>query len=220
MGKLFVQMALAATVVCCSSALRAQSILELAAGIKFCRTLSDDAQRLKCYDGIFAEKSAKTDANKPLAAADWNIDQTKSPIDDSPEVSATLMADDAVLVLRCKEHKTEAFFAKQFSFLGSDAIKVLVRIGTGAAIQTTWHPSSNGQAAFAPAPVQFIRALPDNAKLFIRTTGFEGKTADGDFSLGAVSLVREKIAAACRWPEQSMAPAGVKGRAASVAPAR
>lgn len=48
--------------------------------------------------------------------------------------------------------------------------------------------------------VLFIRALPDNGKLFVRAYGLGGNTADGEFKLGNVSEVRQKIAVACQWP--------------------
>src|SRR5262249_38022030 len=101
---------------------------------------------------------------------------------------------------RCNEKKTDAYLAKPFSFLGTNPMKVLVRINDGKPIETQWHPASNGQGVFAPAAVQFISALPDNGKLFIRVTGFNGTTVDGAFALGKVSEIRDKIAAVCHWP--------------------
>jgi Type VI secretion system VasI, EvfG, VC_A0118 len=190
-----------------SSGVQAQSMLEIAAGIKFCKTLTDDAQRLKCFDGLFTEKQARQPAPaQSQPAMSWEIEESKSPVDDSPQVSGILHADDSgampvtLLMLRCKERKTDVMFAKQFQFLGStDTLKVLVRINDGKPIETLWHPSTNGQAAFAPAAVQFIRALPDDGKLFIRATAFDGTTVDGAFTLGKVSEVRDKIATACHW---------------------
>jgi hypothetical protein len=44
--------------------------------------------------------------------------------------------------------------------------------------------------------VEFIRALPNAGKLFIRAARFDGKTKDGNFNLGAISEVRNKIARA------------------------
>ncbi len=188
---------------------RAQSLLEIAAGIKFCKTLTDDSQRLKCFDSLFTKKE-EPPAGKPQTAMSWSIEESKSPVDDSPQVTAMLHADGSTegvsltpptsLVLRCKEKETEAYFAKPFSFLGTNPIKVLVRINDGKPIETQWHPASNGQGVFAPAAVQFIRALPDNGRLFIRATGFGGTQEDATFSLGNVSEIRDKIAATCHWP--------------------
>ena len=110
----------------------------------------------------------------------WTIKETKSPIDDRPEVSGTLVAvgSDARLVLRCKEKETNVTFYKPFAFLGiGESVKVLVRIDDGQPIETMWLPSANRQAAYAPSAIQFIRALPDKGKLFVRAMGGTRKSA-------------------------------------------
>jgi hypothetical protein len=48
--------------------------------------------------------------------------------------------------------------------------------------------------------VEFIRALPNAGKLFIRAARFDGKTKGGNFNLGAISEIRNKIAF---WPDSS-----------------
>lgn len=178
-----------------------QSILEIAAGLKFCRTLKDDNQRLKCFDDLFVEK----EKNKTGDAADiektWTINESKSPLDDSPQVDAMLASShgDSTLYLRCREKKTEAIFSGS-GYLGSNrSIKVVVRIGDGKLIQTSWSGSTTGTGAFAPSAVQFIRALPDNEKMFIRAFGYDGRQVDGEFKLGKVSEIRARISAACDW---------------------
>ena len=78
-------------------------------------------------------------------------------------------------------------FGGPLTFLGRhEKIKVLVRIDEGKAIETMWSPSTDGRAVFAPSAIQFIRALPDNGKLFIRAFGFEGKIHQGEFKLWGV----------------------------------
>jgi hypothetical protein len=64
----------------------AQSILEIAAGAKFCKTLTDDGQRLKCFDSLFAERSQQSE-KQVETQANWNIEESKSPIDDSPQIT-------------------------------------------------------------------------------------------------------------------------------------
>jgi Type VI secretion system VasI, EvfG, VC_A0118 len=184
-------------------------LLEVLAGAKFCRTLKDDSERLKCFDELFAGKSSERKSETEIA---WSVTEDKSPIDDSPQVQAQLRtrkgSEKAELILRCREKKTEAIFFPS-DYLGSgQSIKVLVRIADSKPAETLWNPSSDGRAAFAPSAVQFIRALPDNGKLFIRATGYRGTSADGEFDLGAVSEIREKIAQACNWS----APAAKQSR--------
>jgi hypothetical protein len=186
---------------------QAQSLLEVIAGLKFCRTLKDDGQRLRCFDGLLSEKqNGKVTPDVPDREFAWKIEDSKSPLDDSPQVTAILEATNdrnTGIVLRCKEKKTEVVFSKAFSYLGTtNRIKVLVRINNGKLIETRWSPSTNGTAAFAPSAIQFIRALPDHGELFIRAYGYSGNNQDGEFKLGKVSEVREKIAQACKWPIQ------------------
>jgi hypothetical protein len=179
-----------------------ENALQALVGAKLCQTIKEDTLRLKCFDGLFA---AKPDASNESAATKepptWEINETKSPLDDSPEISATLKADDNIgLILRCKEKKTEAIFGGLFTFLGSnESIKMFVRIGDGKLMETSWHPSSNGRGAFAPNATQFIQALPQNGKLFLRARSYSGENIDGEFTLGEVAAVRDKIAVACNW---------------------
>ena len=68
-----------------------------------------------------------------------------------------------------------------------------------------WKASIDGRAAFAPDAIAFIQALPDNGKLSIKTTrSTDGKVKEGNFNLGAVSEVRDKIAKACDWTNGSV----------------
>jgi hypothetical protein len=59
---------------------------EVLAGTKFCRTLKDDAQRLKCFDQLFVERPSEQGTPKQIEAdIAWNVEQSKSPVDDSPQ---------------------------------------------------------------------------------------------------------------------------------------
>ncbi len=63
----------------------------------------------------------------------------------------------------------------------------------------------NGRAAFASDAIAFTQSLPDNGKLSITATrSTDGKVKEGNFYLGAVSEVRNKIAKACDWAHESV----------------
>jgi hypothetical protein len=85
--------------------------------------------------------------------------------------------------------------------LGSRSVDVQLRINDEKPFKEVWKASMNGRAAFAPDAVALIRALPDDGKLFIRATRFDGKTKDGNFNISAISEIRNKIARACDWPD-------------------
>ena len=77
----------------------------------------------------------------------WTIDESRSPIDDSPQVTATLNAVgyDARMSLRCEDKKTEANFFLPSRLLGSrEYVKVLLRLPGG--VETMLSPSTNDSA--------------------------------------------------------------------------
>ena len=173
---------------------------DISTEIKSCKAITDDQERLKCFDGLFGE--IPKPQNPPEGAqANWSIDETKSPTDGSRQVIAANLVNDTVLILRCKDQTTEAAFSTRYNYLGSRSVDVTLRINDEKPFKEVWKASIDGRAAFASDPVEFIRMLPDNAKLFIKTSRSDGKTKEAIFNLGNVSDIRNKIANACEWDD-------------------
>jgi hypothetical protein len=61
----------------------------------------------------------------------------------------------------------------------------------------------NGLAAFAPKPEEFIRALPESGRVFIRAPTAASAHKDTNFVLSGVSKIKEKIGRACNWSSTS-----------------
>src|SRR5262245_25171238 len=77
-----------------------------------CRQIKDDGKRLKCYDRLDRSSSSARETprpSRPGGDTGWIVTDEKSPLDDSPLVSAALPSSDkrAHLLLRCKDRKTE-----------------------------------------------------------------------------------------------------------------
>jgi hypothetical protein len=77
-----------------------------------CRQIKDDGKRLKCYDRLDRSSSnvrERPGQSRPGVDTGWIINAEKSPLDDSPLVSAALPSSDdrAHLLMRCKDRKTE-----------------------------------------------------------------------------------------------------------------
>lgn len=176
---------------------------EVPAEVKACKAIANDKERLKCFDGLFGE-TPKPQNPQEGKQANWSIEETKSPADGSPQVVAANLVGDTVLILRCKDQTTEAAFSTKYNYLGSRSVDVQLRINDEQPVKEVWKASINGRAAFAPNAAAFIQSLPDNGKLSIRTTRSDGKVKEGNFYLGAVSEVRNKIAKACDWTEGSV----------------
>ena len=125
------------------------------------------------------------------------------------------VVNDTVLTLRCKDQTTEAAFSTRYNYLGSRSVDVTLRINDEKPFKEVWKASIDGRAAFASDPVEFIRMLPDNAKLFIKTSRSDGKTKEASFNLGNVSDIRNKIANACEWDDTPNDPVGSVDRPGS-----
>jgi hypothetical protein len=189
-----------------SNALPPQAITE---EVKACKAISDDQQRLKCFDGLFADKPNPPNApDKSANEGNWQIEESKSPTDGSPQFVAANLVGDNGLILRCKDQTTEAAFSTRYNYLGSRSVDVTLRINDEKPFKEVWKASIDGRAAFASDAMEFIRMLPDNAKLFIKTSRSDGKTKEANFNLGNVSDIRNKIAHACDWDDAPNDPVG------------
>ena len=184
---------------------------EIPTEVKACKAISDDKERLKCFDGLFGEASKPPKppddqkAQKPPEEkqTNWSIDETKNS-DGNPEVVAANLVNDTVLILRCKDQITEAAFSTQYNYLGYKSVDVELRINDQTPTKEVWKASLNGRAAFAPDAVAFMESLPDNDLAIKTTRSTDGKVKEGKFDLGAVSEVRGKIAKACDWADGSV----------------
>jgi hypothetical protein len=139
-----------------------------------------------------------------LSDKSWEVIVGQSALDDSPEVTASLpmqRSTDIALILRCREHKTDAILFKGYSYFGvGPALKVLVRIGDGKPLEAKWAIASTGKGVLAPHPIPFIQSLPNNTRMVIRALKADGSWIEGVFDLGDVTTVRDKISTACKWP--------------------
>ena len=186
---------------------------DIPAEVGACKAIVDDAERLKCFDGLFgraSEPAQSTDKSQPTnppaeKQVIWSINERQSPDGNPPIVALSFLGDDAVLILRCKNQVTEAAYSTRANYLGYKSVDVELRIDDQSPIKQVWNASMNGRAAFAPDAIAFIQSLPDNGKLSIKTTrSTDGKVKEGKFNLDSVSEVRSKIAKACDWDD----PAG------------
>ena len=140
-------------------------------------------------------------ADKSANEGNWQIEEGKSPTDGSPLIVAANLVADTVLILRCKDQTTEVAFSTKYNYLGSRSVDVTLRINDEKPFKEVWKASIDGRAAFASNAVEFIRMLPDDGKLFIKTSRSDGRTKEANFTLGKVSDIRSKIARACDWDD-------------------
>lgn len=205
--------ALAASTALATSASAQAPPLQFLFGFALCRNIKADADRLKCFDSLAVPQQQQLSDDKdknPPAISTWQVQESRAPLDDSPQITGLLHAieGDLVLMLRCHERETELALVGEHSLfgIGRDPLTVTIRINGDQPITAKWASATSGQAAFAPDAIKFIRALPDDGQLFARVASITGRTFDARFKLSGVSPVRDKVAVACNWNAPAKTP--------------
>jgi hypothetical protein len=89
---------------------------------------------------------------------------------------------------------------------GGDYV-ISYRINDGQPVQlAAGSPSFGTGAAFTGDIVRLLQSLPENGHIAVRISVRGGAAQDGRFSLGGLKPVREKLAAACKWPSAVARP--------------
>jgi hypothetical protein len=188
--------------------------------LKPCRQIKDDGKRLKCYDRLDRSSSSARERlgqSRPGGATAWIITDEKSPLDDSPLVSAALPSSDdrSHLLMRCKDRKTQVAVSSTGFINCGPNVRVIYRMNQEQPVETPWRSHPSCYLALAPTPIPFIRALADDGKVFLRMYDNHDAPNDALFSLGNVSKIRSRLAEACEWDAASTS----SGNSAPNAPA-
>jgi hypothetical protein len=140
----------------------------------------------------------------------WIVSETMSPVDYSPQVSATVPGNgEGSLSVHCRRGRTEVTmsvlnFAR---YTVGAQVAATVSVNGGEAVRQAWTQDSGPAATGATAtlvlrgdPVRFLRSLPTNGRMSVRVSDRDGVPHDTEFPLEGLETVRDKVSATCRWP--------------------
>jgi len=197
---------------------------ELVSGIAFAQGTNDPlsqlrdcsqmerAERLKCLDRL--SRSMEPPPARPAPANDnWTMSETTSPVDYTPFVVAVTPSLNGVegsamrLSIYCRNGRTELVVAgPAISGRGGD-YTMLYRVNGDQPVQAAaGAPSFGTGVAFKGDVVGLLQSLPEEGEVTVRLSPRTGVAREGSFSIGGLKMVREKLAAACRWPQAIAAP--------------
>jgi hypothetical protein len=181
----------------------AQDANDAMARLREC-SLKTRAERLDCL-----EKLSSTPAPPALPVPEgtgWITSVTTSPVDYSLIATATKSSrEDASssamqLSIRCRGGRTElAVTGPAISGRAQDYV-ISYRINGKEPVQVAAAPASGAGIAFKIDASDLVRSLPADGELAVRVAFRRETIQDGTFSLTGLDLVRENIAAACKWP--------------------
>ena len=178
----------------------AQGASDPMAQLRAC-SLMERAERLECLDNLLRNIAP----TRPVPGADnWIVSATTSPVDYMPIVTATTFSRDASsmqLSIRCRAGRTELVVAGPIFSRSREDYAISYRINDDPPMQLAAAPPSSGTGvAFQGDVVRLLQSLPEEGKVAVRLVTRTGAAQEGHFLLGGLEMVREKLAAACKWP--------------------
>ena len=119
-----------------------------------------------------------------------------TPSRDSAEGSAMQ------LTIYCRNGRTELVVAGPAVSGRGEDYAISYRVNGDEPVQVAAGvPSFGPGAAFKGDIVRLLQSLPEEGNIAFRLAPRTGAAREGNFSLGGLKPVRDKLAAACKWPQ-------------------
>ena len=137
--------------------------------------------------------------------------QAPSSFDDSETVAFALQAESdfqgwlsnyrAVLVIQCREDKTNAYIrtGTAASVEPGDRHTVRIRLDDGKAFTQKWSESTNNEALFSPRAIPLIRQIAGAKEMLVGFTPFNANAAEIRFDVRGFDQHIGLVADTCNW---------------------
>jgi hypothetical protein len=162
----------------------------------------------KLWELLTGEKAAtKTTTSAPPRSGGWLVSETTSPVDYSPQVSASNLshatAEDAPssFAIRCRLRRIELSVSTAGIWKAptNDQIRVAYRIDEQPTVEALWIAARDGHtASFKGDALQLLHSLPNSGLMSISVFDWQGPAHEAVFQLDGLAAVRQKILEACK----------------------
>ena len=180
----------------------AQNNVETLERVRACATM-DRAERVECLDRLSRQVTSPT--AEPQADG-WVVSETRSPVDYSPVVTATLSSREAPdrpplqLSIRCRNRRADVVISGIEPELGGLSPVVSYQINNQSPVQiAAGAPTSGSGIALTGNVVGFLQSLPEDGDLSVQISARNNVGQRATFPLRGIQKTRQKIAAACNW---------------------
>jgi hypothetical protein len=171
--------------------------------------LMEREERLECLDNLSRNIAPARPAPE---ANNWIVSQTTSPVDYTPIVIATTLSREGSngssmqLSIRCRAGRTELVVTGPVLARGGDGYAISYRINDGPPAEIAAAPSYGTGVAFTGDVVRLLQSLPEEGEIAIRLVARAGAPQQAHFPLAGLRMVRERLAATCKWPPAAARP--------------
>ena len=167
----------------------------------------EGAARLECFDKRLRELS---EDNAPAAGqssgGNWVISETTSPVDYSPQITATVFSAASAVkdapstfAIRCRRQRLELIVSTNGSWRPVTNFKVSYRIDNQSPVEEQWVALPDGRGAIFQGDVsRLLRILSKGERLSIRVYDWQRPMHEATFQIRGIDFVQQKIAAICK----------------------
>ena len=174
-----------------------------------CAQLSNDTERLACYDSEYRPTVASTQSSE------WLVNEEASPIDDSRSVYLSVSSTDEIrnrygrpgharLVVRCVENTTSMIltFANHHMTSHRQYGTVTLRIDDETAFERRMSESTDNKALGlwnGGSSIPVIRSMYGNDVLTVRATPYSESPITAQFPITGLEEAITPLREACHW---------------------
>jgi hypothetical protein len=148
-----------------------------------------------------------------VTSSGWSVSHDTSEMTGANTVALTLLAENeirnswrsstAMLVVRCREHKTSVYvvtgLSAQPEYGLDDQARVRIRFDSLPVQRQIWNESTDDNALFAPAPVALARRLAKATTFRFEFTPFGAAATTARFTVSGLETLLMEVARACGW---------------------
>lgn len=181
-----------------------------------CAAEPNNVRRLQCFDALSQKLGVAVPKASTLMVSKWKIQKETSAIDDSTNVFVSLDAESSisgwplktytpVLMLRCKENKTQAYIftgmLPQVEY-GIEGTTVTLRFDNEKAMQFQTAKSTGGDALFfdqSGQSIELIKKMLQRSTLLFQFVPFHSSAVMTTFDLRGLSEAIKPLRKNCQW---------------------
>ena len=148
-----------------------------------------------------------TDIPAGPSVPSWIVSETTSPVDYSPQVTATIRAMTNVkdgpntLTIRCRGQRTELLVRTEGAWVAPRVgqLQIDYQINDQPFVRSPWTSSPDGKTASYDDPIGLLQSLTDGARLTISVSDRVSLRHEAAFQLSGWDAIRKKLGATCKW---------------------
>lgn len=186
---------------------------ELVPVLAVCAKDKSPTSRLACFDSLAAKHASPATTTASPVGSKWIVSTQISKIDDSKTVILRLPAESSIsgwpgkthtpsLIIRCKEHQTEAYFNTGMAPMveyGIDGATITLRIDKASAFKLRAEKSTDGEALFIPSVIAQLKKLMGGSTLLFEFVPFNSSPQMTTFQIAGLAEAIKPVRETCKW---------------------